>query len=90
MKFIPRRPRSRLAAASLATVLALSGLAAVAGPAAAHDGVDHDAEPGAELPSTGPTTRRSLLTKDVGEPIDLAILPGRARAAHRAQRRGPA
>ncbi len=77
MKSIPERRtvRSRVVAASLAGVLALTGLAAATAPATAHDGVDHGSEPGAEAALDWSNYEKILLTKDVGEPIDLAILP---------------
>ena len=55
--------------------LALSGLTALAAPAAAHDGHDHGDEPGAEAALDVDNYEKVLLTKDVGEPIDLAVLP---------------
>ena len=77
MKSIPARKtaRSRLIAASLAGVLAVTGLATTTGPALAHDGIDHGSEPGAEAALDWSNYEKVLLTKDVGEPIDLAVLP---------------
>ena len=61
MQSILRRGRPRVVSTVAALALALAGAGgALAAPAAAHDGVDHGAEPGVRgRPSTGPTTRRS-------------------------------
>ena len=48
---------------------------ALAVPAAAHDGVDHSAEPGAEPALDWSNYEKITLTKDTGEPIDMAVLP---------------
>lgn len=56
--------------------LSLTGaLGLLAGPAAAHDGVDHGAEPGAEAALDWSNYEKITLTKDTGEPIDMAVLP---------------
>lgn len=62
--------RSRLAALVIGAAVAVS--AAVAGPAAAHDGHDHGDEVTA---TTWANYERVTLTRDVGEPIDMAVLP---------------
>ena len=41
----------------------------------AHDGVDHCAEPGAEPALDWSNYEKITLTKDTGEPIDMAVLP---------------
>ena len=48
---------------------------ALAAPAAAHDGVDHGAEPGSEPALDWSNYEKITLTKDTGEPIDMAVLP---------------
>jgi glucose/arabinose dehydrogenase len=69
----PARGR-RAVAATAAAVLTLSTLGGVlATPALAHDGVDHGAEPALDWSNYEKIT----LTKDTGEPIDLAVLPDR-------------
>ncbi|UDF12423.1 cell wall-binding repeat-containing protein [Antiquaquibacter oligotrophicus] len=55
--------------------MALTGGLLSAVPAAAHDGVDHSTEPGADSALDWTNYEKALITKDVGEPIDLAILP---------------
>jgi glucose/arabinose dehydrogenase len=47
----------------------------MAQPALAHDGVDHGAEAGAEAALDWSNYEKTTLTKDTGEPIDLAVLP---------------
>ncbi len=86
MKDIDRRARRsrRVTAALAAGALALTGLGAVTAPAVAHDGIDHETEPGAEAALDWTNYERVLLTKDVGEPIDLAILPD-SRVLHTAR-----
>ncbi len=79
----PHRGRRRIAAL-VATVLAVSGLAAAALPAQAHDGVDHEAEPGGAAALDWSNYDKSTLTKDVGEPLDLAVLPD-GRVLHSAR-----
>jgi glucose/arabinose dehydrogenase len=49
----------------------------MAAPATAHDGVDHSAEAGAEPALDWSNYEKITLTKDTGEPIDLAVLPDR-------------
>ncbi|MBC9820630.1 PQQ-dependent sugar dehydrogenase [Terrabacter sp. MAHUQ-38] len=69
----PRRGR-RAVAATAAAILSLSTLGGVlATPALAHDGVDHGIEPALDWSNYEKIT----LTKDTGEPIDLAVLPDR-------------
>ena len=86
MKDIHRRsPRGRRAMAALAVgALALTGVGTVAIPAGAHDGVDHGAEPGADTALDWSNYEKTTLTKDVGEPLDLAVLPD-GRVLHTAR-----
>lgn len=44
-------------------------------PAAAHDGIDHSAEAGAEAALDWSNYEKVTLTKDTGEPIDMAVMP---------------
>ncbi len=77
MNHTTRRGHSRrplIAAAGVAAVALSAGLLSAL-PANAHDGVDHDAEPGAEAALNWDNYEKTLITKDLGEPIDLAILP---------------
>ena len=63
---------------STIAVLALSigtAGAALAGPAAAHDGVDHGNEAGSEAALDWSNYEKITLTKDTGEPIDMAVMP---------------
>ncbi|WP_407319673.1 PQQ-dependent sugar dehydrogenase [Isoptericola halotolerans] len=62
--------RSRFAVA-LATVCAL----AVPAAAAAHDGVDHGSEEGAEAALDWSNYEKILLTKNTGEPVGMAVMP---------------
>ncbi|WP_438853576.1 PQQ-dependent sugar dehydrogenase [Agromyces sp. M3QZ16-3] len=62
--------RSRLAALVVGAAVAASVI--VAGPAVAHDGEDHGDEVSA---TTWANYERVTLSKDVGEPIDLAVMP---------------
>lgn len=62
--------RSRLAA--LVIGAAVAATTAIAGPAAAHPGHDHGDEVAA---TTWANYERITLSKDVGEPIDLAVMP---------------
>ena len=48
--------------------------AAIAGPAAAHDGVDHGDEAGSEAALDWSNYEKITLTKDTGEPIDMAVM----------------
>ncbi|WP_193311515.1 PQQ-dependent sugar dehydrogenase [Georgenia satyanarayanai] len=83
----PNNSRARLrrgVAAAVTGFLAVSGLVAAGVPATAHDGVDHDAEPGAEAALDWSNYEKVTLTKDVGEPIDMAILPD-GRVLHTAR-----
>ena len=69
--------------AALALALAGAG-GALAAPAAAHDGVDHGAEPGSEAALDWSNYEKITLTKDTGEPIDMAVLPD-GRVLHTAR-----
>ena len=69
-----RARRPHLAVAGIAA-LALSSALLTVVPAAAHDGVVHADEPGAETALDWSNYEKTLVTKDLGEPIDLAILP---------------
>ena len=69
----PARP-TRSRALLLAGLVALSG-AVTAQPAAAHGGIDHGSEPGADVALDWDNYEKILLTKDTGEPIDLAVMP---------------
>ena len=81
----PRSQRgTKLVGFTLAGVLTVTGLALGAGPVVAHDGVDHGAEPGAEAALDWDNYEKTTLTKDVGEPIDLAVLPD-GRVLHTAR-----
>ena len=60
--------------AALVLALVATG-GALAVPAAAHDGVDHSAEPGAEPALDWSNYEKITLTKDTGEPIDMAVMP---------------
>ncbi|MFG6446114.1 PQQ-dependent sugar dehydrogenase [Microbacterium sp. P07] len=91
MNLISRREgrRTRAVATFAIGALALTALGAGALPASAHDGVDHP--PGTEEPTNPPVVapdpgdsdaaldwanyEKVLLTKNVGEPIDLAVMP---------------
>lgn len=59
-------------AAALATALVLGGTSTVA---FAHDGVDHSTEPGAEAALDWSNYEKILLTKNVGEPIGMSVMP---------------
>lgn len=81
----PRAHRGRRTVAfTLAGVLTVTGLALGAGPVVAHDGVDHGAEPGAQAALDWDNYEKTTLTKDVGEPLDLAVLPD-GRVLHTAR-----
>lgn len=86
MKDIRRRSRlSRgMTAALAAGALALTGVGLAVAPATAHDGVDHGAEPGADTALDWSNYEKVLLTKNVGEPLDMAILPD-SRVLHTAR-----
>ena len=71
-------------AATVAGALTAAGLAVAGVPAMAHDGVDHDAEPGAAAALDWSNYEKVTLTKDVGEPIDMAVLPD-GRVLHTAR-----
>jgi glucose/arabinose dehydrogenase len=67
------KSRIRMGALVLSGLLAVTSLTMSAGAAAfAHDGEDHGDEVSA---TTWANYERVTLTKDVGEPIDLAVLP---------------
>ncbi|WP_336922230.1 PQQ-dependent sugar dehydrogenase [Aquipuribacter sp. SD81] len=60
--------------------LGVAGLLAVTmptGTALAHDGVDHSAEPGAEAALDWSNYEKITLTKETGEPVDMAVMPDR-------------
>src|SRR5688572_15474490 len=76
MNSMHRRGRPRVVSTAVALTLALLATgSALAVPAAAHDGVDHAAEPGAEAALDWSNYEKITLTKDTGEPIDMAVLP---------------
>lgn len=82
-------PHKRSHSRRSSTVATIGALALVAGvfsalPASAHDGVDHGSEPGAEAALDWTNYEKVLLTKNVGEPIDMAILPD-SRVMHTAR-----
>lgn len=70
-----KRSIRRLFALGIAGMVTVSGLTALGLPASAHDGVDHGSEPGAQSALDWSNYEKVLLTKNVGEPIDLAVLP---------------
>ncbi|MET0447108.1 MAG: PQQ-dependent sugar dehydrogenase, partial [Aeromicrobium sp.] len=70
---VPRR--RRILATLVATGLAISGLTATATSAAAHPGHEHPEEPGAEAALDWSNYEKVLLTRDVGEPIDMTLMP---------------
>ncbi|GGC13513.1 PQQ-dependent sugar dehydrogenase [Cellulomonas carbonis] len=57
--------------------LALATAVALPQAATAHDGVDHGAEPGADAALDWSAYEKIELTKNVGEPISLAVMPDR-------------
>ena len=65
-------PRFRVGALVLSGLLAVTSLSLSAGAASAHDGHDHG---DAVSATTWSNYERVTLTKNVGEPIDLAVLP---------------
>ncbi|MFD4421942.1 PQQ-dependent sugar dehydrogenase [Agromyces sp. NPDC058484] len=71
-------------AALAAGAVALAAIGFAGSPAAAHDGHDHDAEPGGTAALDWTNYEKVLLTKNVGEPIDLAVLPD-SRVLHTAR-----
>jgi glucose/arabinose dehydrogenase len=83
MKSIRSAPR-RLALAVATAALGLSALSAVSAPSAAHDGVDHDTESGAAEALDWSNYEKVTLTKNTGEPVDMAVLPDR-RVLHTAR-----
>ena len=76
--------RIRVLAFFAVSALALAALVAMPSAAVAHDGVDHDQEPGAEAALDWGDYEKVTLTKDIGEPIDLAVLPD-GRVLHTAR-----
>ncbi len=85
MQSILHRGRPRVVSTVAALVLALTAAGgALAAPAAAHDGVDHGAEPGSEAALDWSNYEKITLTKDTGEPIDMAVLPD-GRVLHTAR-----
>ncbi|NUS41910.1 MAG: glycosyl hydrolase, partial [Terrabacter sp.] len=67
-----RARRAVSATAAAASLVALTTLGGVlASPAVAHDGVDHGDDPALDWSNYEKIT----LTKDTGEPIDMAVLP---------------
>jgi glucose/arabinose dehydrogenase len=80
---VNRNFRSPWAVAATA-VLTCTALLAFPSVAAAHDGVDHGAEPGADAALDWSNYEKITLTKDTGEPIDLAVLPD-GRVLHTAR-----
>lgn len=85
MKSILRRgrPRAFSTLAALSLILTATG-GALAAPAAAHSGVDHGSEPGAVEALDWSNYEKITLTKDTGEPIDMAVLPD-GRVLHTAR-----
>ncbi|WP_395245757.1 PQQ-dependent sugar dehydrogenase [Agromyces sp. MMS24-K17] len=82
MNHTRRRSRRRGLAAPVA--LAVGALVLAGTPAFAHDGVDHGAETGADAALDWSHYEKILLTKNVGEPIDLTVLPD-SRVLHTAR-----
>ncbi|WP_146082500.1 PQQ-dependent sugar dehydrogenase [Rathayibacter sp. AY2B3] len=72
-----RRSIRRLLALGIAGMVTVSGLTALGLPASAHDGVDHGSEGGAAA-LDWTNYEKVLLTKNVGEPLDLAVLPDKS------------
>ncbi|WP_394553042.1 PQQ-dependent sugar dehydrogenase [Agromyces sp. MMS24-JH15] len=66
------------------TALAAGALVLAGTPAYAHNGVDHGAEAAAAAATNWSNYEKVLITKDVGEPIDLAVLPD-SRVLHTAR-----
>ncbi|WP_324649853.1 PQQ-dependent sugar dehydrogenase [Georgenia sp. H159] len=66
--------RRRAAALGLATAIAVAGPLSAA---TAHDGVDHDAEAGAAEALDWSNYEKITLTKETGEPVDMAVMPDR-------------
>ncbi|WP_286308143.1 PQQ-dependent sugar dehydrogenase [Agromyces mangrovi Wang et al. 2018] len=58
-----------------ALLAATLSIGAFGAPAFAHDGVDHSAEPGAEAALDWSNYEKILLTKNVGEPIGMSVMP---------------
>ncbi|MFF2371887.1 PQQ-dependent sugar dehydrogenase [Agromyces sp. NPDC058110] len=70
------RRRSRRRGLLVPVIALTAGALAITGtPAFAHDGVDHGSEGGAAEALDWGNYEKILLTKNVGEPIDLAVLP---------------
>lgn len=70
MKLVRSRAAALGAMAAIALVLPQN-------VALAHDGVDHGSEPGAEAALEWDNYEKILLTKNVGEPTDMAVMPDR-------------
>ena len=86
MHSILRRGRPRVLSTVAALALALAGAGgALAAPAAAHDGVDHGAR-GSDPALDWSNYEKITLTKDTGEPIDMAVLPDGKVLTHGPQR----
>ncbi|WP_084105379.1 PQQ-dependent sugar dehydrogenase [Demequina sp. NBRC 110056] len=64
--------RAGATGAAAAFALIVTGLGT---SAQAHDGIDHDAEPGAAEALDWTNYEKVLLTKDTGEPIGLTVMP---------------
>ncbi|MFW2513404.1 PQQ-dependent sugar dehydrogenase [Demequina sp. SO4-13] len=62
-------------AATAATIAAALALTSISTVAQAHDGIDHDDEPGAAAALDWSNYEKILLTQDVGEPIGMTIMP---------------
>ena len=77
------RPRAFATLAALSLILTATG-GALAAPAAAHSGVDHGSEPGGAEALDWSNYEKITLTKDTGEPIDMAVLPD-GRVLHTAR-----
>lgn len=78
------RLRSKALAASVVGAVVLGVLSFSTGTAVAHDGEDHEADAGAAAALDWKNYEKVLLTKNVGEPIDMAVLPDK-RILHTAR-----
>ena len=84
---MPGRRRLKIASLGLGWVAVASvvlALVTVPSVAVAHDGVDHGTEAGAADALDWHDYEKVTLTKDIGEPIDLAVLPD-GRVLHTAR-----
>jgi glucose/arabinose dehydrogenase/soluble cytochrome b562 len=79
-----RGPLRRLLATTTAVAALAFTVLGAAGPAQAHDGVNHSTEPGAAEALDWSNYEKILLTKDTGEPIDMAVMPD-GRVLHTAR-----